>query len=109
MSKTIAIDGKQVIFQKVQTDDGGMVLMTLVPVQGAGPDVEYREYREWTGKGIFTRPDGTVSEPTPAETEVARDQVRAEYDALDATNGKVKADKALETRQDRAAARAAGR
>ena len=96
MSKTITIDGRQVIFQKVQTDDGGMVLITLVPVSGAGPTTEYREYREWTGKGIFTRPDGTIIEPTPAETEVARDQVRAEYDALDATNGKVKADKARE-------------
>ena len=98
MSKIITIDSRRVEFSIIQTDDGGAVLSTMVPVDGTGPgpSTEYREYREWTGKGITTLPDGTVVLPTPAETEVARDQVRAEYGALNAANGKVKADKARE-------------
>ncbi len=90
--KTINVDGVDILFHMEQTGDGGMVISTLVPMTQPN---EYRTFREWIGKGITTLPDGTVVQPTPAETEAARDQARAVYNALTVAEARARADKAM--------------
>lgn len=92
--KTVTVDGVDCILFMSQADDGGMIISTLVPTANAN---EYRELRSWIGKGIQTNPDGSVVKPTQAETDAARDQARAIFDAIDVAAVRARKQKAMQT------------